>query len=91
MTVLLTSGLLAFLCLDGKGPTIFSWLLSVAGLGTLFSWGSICLARIQFRSVWKYHGHSLDEIPFQALFGVYGSWAGLIFVVLVLVAQSSLL
>jgi len=45
------------------------------------------LAHIRFRSAWAYHGHTLDEIPFKAIFGVYGSWLGLILVILVLIAQ----
>ena len=30
---------------------------------------------------------TVDEIPFQAIFGVYGSWIGVALVVIVLVAQ----
>lgn len=32
-------------------------------------------------------GHSLEELPFQALGGVYGSWFGFTIIVLVLIAQ----
>ena len=102
-------GLLAYINLDSTGEMIFEWLLALSGLSTLFTWGSICLAHIRFRSAWKYHGHvsyinefqnfglyfswkltffqTLDEIPFQAIFGVYGSWIGLGLVVVVLIAQ----
>ena len=47
----------------------------------------ICLAHIRFRAAWKYHGRTVDEIPFKAAFGVWGSWVGLILVFLVLIAQ----
>ena len=63
------------------------WLLALSGLSTLFSWGSICLCHIRFRKAWKVQGHSLEELPFQALGGVYGSWFGIILVSLVMVAQ----
>ncbi|KAG5797562.1 hypothetical protein H9Q69_003422 [Fusarium xylarioides] len=53
----------------------------------LVCWGSICLAHIRFRAAWKYNGHTLDEIPFKAICGVWGSWLGLIFVVVILIAQ----
>ena len=37
-----------------------------------------------------YHqGHTVDEIPFQAIFGVTGSWIGLILCVVVLIATVS--
>ncbi|KAI9845902.1 MAG: Amino-acid permease inda1 [Sclerophora amabilis] len=80
-------GLLAYVNLDAKGPDVFDWLLALSGLAALFTWGSICLAHIRFRHAWSYHGHTVDEIPFHAAFGVWGSWAGLILVILVLIAQ----
>lgn len=80
-------GLLAYINLNETGATIFNWLIALSGLAALFTWGSICYAHIRFRSAWAYHGHTLDEIPFQAIGGVYGSWLGLILVILVLIAQ----
>lgn len=82
-------GCLAFLNLDAAGPVIFDWLLALSGLAMLVCWGSICLAHIRFRAAWKYNGHTLDEIPFKAVCGVWGSWVGLIFVVVILIAQVS--
>ncbi|KAH8656508.1 amino-acid permease inda1 [Tricladium varicosporioides] len=84
---ILACGLLAYVNLASAGPVVFDWLLALSGLAALFTWGSICLAHIRFRSAWKHQGHTLDEIPFKAVFGVYGSWAGLILIVLVLMAQ----
>merc|ERR1712036_9852 len=84
---ILAFGLLGYMNLAATGETVFNWLLSLSGLAALFTWGSICLAHIRFRKAWVYHGHTLDEIPFQAAFGVYGSWVGFILVILVLIAQ----
>jgi len=80
-------GLLAYLNIAAAGPVIFEWLLALSGLAALFTWGSICLAHIRFRRAWKYNGHTLDEIPFPAVFGVWGSWIGIFLVAVVLVAQ----
>ncbi|KAF5006659.1 hypothetical protein FDECE_6993 [Fusarium decemcellulare] len=80
-------GFLAYVNLDPKGGEIFDWLLALSALSTLFTWGSICLAHIRFRKAWLHQGHTLDEIPFRAVGGVYGSWLGLILIVLVLAAQ----
>jgi len=80
-------GLLAYLNLAAAGPVIFEWLLALSGLAALFTWGSICLAHIRFRRAWKYHGHTLEEIPFRSVFGVAGSWIGLGLVAIVLIAQ----
>jgi amino acid permease len=76
--------------LSASRPVVFDWLLALSGLAALFTWGSICLAHIRFRAAWKHHGHTVDEIPFKAAFGVYGSYAGLFLIFLVLVAQVSL-
>ena len=42
---------------------------------------------IRFRKAWKVQGHSVEELPFQAMGGVWGSWLGVILIVLVLIAQ----
>lgn len=84
---LIMTGLLAYVNLSASGPTVFDWLQAISGLAVLFAWGAICLSHIRFRSAWAYHGHSLEEIPFRAIFGVYGSWIGLILCVVVLAAQ----
>lgn len=84
---ILAFGPLAYINLASDGPTVFSWLLALSGLAALFTWGSICLAHIRFRMAWARQGHSLDEIPFKAIGGVYGSWMGLILNIIVLVAN----
>jgi amino acid transporter len=84
---ILACGFLAYINLASTGQIIFTWLLSLSGLAALFTWGSICYAHIRFRQAWKHNGHTLDEIPFRAFGGVYGSWIGIIIIFLVLVAQ----
>ncbi|KAK2612280.1 Amino-acid permease inda1 [Conoideocrella luteorostrata] len=80
-------GLIAFVSLSSSGEVVFAWLQAISGLAALFTWGSICLAHIRFRKAWAYHGHTLDELPFRAAFGVYGSWLGLFLNIVVLIAQ----
>ena len=80
---------LAYITLASTGEIVFNWLLALSGLAALFTWGSICLAHIRFRNAWKYHGHTLDELPFQAPFGIWGSYLGLSLIFLVLAAQVS--
>ncbi|KAG5972854.1 Amino-acid permease inda1 [Claviceps cyperi] len=87
VVAILLCGFIGFVSLNNSGAVVFDWLLALSGLAALFTWGSICLAHIRFRNAWKYHGHTLDEIPFKAIGGVYGSWLGLILCILVLIAQ----
>lgn len=91
VAVHLIAGALAYIQLDSTGEEVFNWFLSLSGLAALFTWGSICLSHIRFRKAWKHQGHTIDEIPFQAIFGVTGSWIGLALCVIVLIATVSLL
>jgi amino acid transporter len=89
VAVHLLCGVLAYVNLSANGPTVFAWLLGLSALAALFTWGSICLAHIRFRKAWALQGHSLDEIPFKAVAGVWGSWIGLGLNILVLAATVS--
>jgi amino acid transporter len=86
--VALVCGLVAYLsCLPGGAAQIFDWLLQLSALSSFFTWASICLAHIRFRSAMKHQGQSIKFLPFRACFGVYGSYLGLILNILCLVAQ----
>ncbi|OTA98597.1 hypothetical protein M426DRAFT_325865 [Hypoxylon sp. CI-4A] len=87
VAALLIFGLLAYINLAAAGDEVFAWLQALSGLAALFTWGSICLSHIRFRKAWAYHGHTLDEIPFKAAGGIWGSYLGLLLNVLVLIAQ----
>ncbi|RYP82834.1 hypothetical protein DL769_001531 [Monosporascus sp. CRB-8-3] len=80
-------GLLAYLANVQSQSTILEWLLSISGLSSIFTWGSICLAHIRFRQGWAAKGHSLQELAFTSQCGVFGSWLGFMFNMLVLVTQ----
>ena len=80
-------GLLAFVNEATAGTEFFNWLLALSGLANFFIWGTICLSHIRFRRGWQVQGHSLDELPYKATFGVYGSYIGLTLNILCLIAQ----
>ena len=86
VVVQLVFGLLAFVQEASVGSQVFSWLLALTGLSYFFIWGSICLCHIRFRAGWKAQGHSLDELPFKAAFGVVGSYIGLTLNILAIIA-----
>ncbi|BGP47346.1 Amino-acid permease inda1 [Rhodotorula kratochvilovae] len=83
----LAFGPIAYVNVVAAGDTVFDWLLGLSGLSTLFTWGSICMCHIRFRKAWRVQGHHLDELPYKAIGGVYGSWCGFLLVCLVLVAN----
>ena len=80
-------GFLAYLGATHKQQDVFNWMLALSGLSSIFTWGSICASHIRFRHAWTLQGHSLDELAFRSPVGVVGSWIGLTFNILVLIAQ----
>ena len=87
LIVVLLFGCLAYINEANDGSTIFTWLLSISGLSNFFTWGSVCLAHIRFRKAWARAGRTTDDLPFAAMFGVWGSWIGLLLNILCLIAQ----
>jgi amino acid transporter len=87
LIVVLLFGCLAYVNEAKKGSMVFTWLLSLSGLSNFFTWGSVCLAHIQFRRAWTRAGRTTDDLPFAAMFGVTGSWIGLGLNILCLIAQ----
>ncbi|TRM60925.1 amino acid permease/ SLC12A domain-containing protein [Schizophyllum amplum] len=87
VVLILAFGAIAYVNVGSEGDTVFDWLLALSGLSTLFTWLSICVCHIRFRAAWKAQGHSLEELPFRALGGAWGSWFGATLIVLVLIAQ----
>jgi len=87
LVAILIWGPVAYVNLCAAGDTIFTWLLALSGLSVLFTWLSVCLCHIRFRRAWKVQGHSLEELPYQAFGGVWGSWFGVVLIILVFIAQ----
>lgn len=82
----LACGLIAYIGLAAQGTVILSWLLSLTGLCYFMIWASICLAHIRLRTAWIAQGYTLEQIPYRAPCGVYGSYTGLFINILCLLA-----
>jgi amino acid transporter len=85
----LIMGALAFLVYSGEDAnnTVFNWLLALSGLSSIFSWGSINLAKIRFRRAWAKSGRDAKDLPWTSPVGVAGSYFGFGFNILVLIFQ----
>lgn len=77
-------GLLCFLAGSDKHSEAFTWMLALSGLSSIFTWGSINLCHVRFRRAMQVQGRSLDELPFKAACGVWGSLYGFILNILIL-------
>jgi len=92
LVAILFSSAFGFICYIVAAGTdtrtqAFNWMLAISGLAAIFNWASICLCHIRFRRAWKLQGHTLDELAYKSQATVYGSYVGLIFNILILIAQ----
>ncbi|GMG22364.1 unnamed protein product [Ambrosiozyma monospora] len=83
----LTIGCLCFLSASDKQSEVFSWLMALSGLSSIFTWFSICLCHLRFRRALQVRQRSTDELAFTAILGVYGSYFGCFFNVFIFVLQ----
>ncbi|KAI5956306.1 hypothetical protein KGF54_000781 [Candida jiufengensis] len=72
---------------DNAQQAAFDWLLALSGLSTIFTWLTINLSHIRFRSALKFQGRSLNELPYVSQTGIWGSYYGLLLNFLFLIAQ----
>lgn len=75
------SGLLCYTVASDKQTEVFTWLMSICGLAVIFTWLSVSLCHIRLRLAMRAQGRTLDELPFVAHSGFYGS----IFAVILLI------
>ncbi|ODV86341.1 hypothetical protein CANARDRAFT_27572 [[Candida] arabinofermentans NRRL YB-2248] len=87
VAISLIFGLLSYLAASPKEGDVFTWLLALSGLSSVFTWGSICFCHIRFRQVLASRGRDTDELAFTSQCGVIGSWFGLGMNILILIAQ----
>lgn len=80
-------GLLGFLASSDNQDTVFTWFFSVCSLAAFFTWAAICFTHLRYRWALNAQGRSTDEVLFVSPLGVWGSWAGLIILVLIVIGE----
>lgn len=80
-------GLLGFLASSSNQDVVFTWFFSVCSLAAFFTWGAICYTHLRYRWALTAQGRSTDEVLFVSPLGTWGSWAGLIILVLIVVGE----
>lgn len=80
-------GLISFIAATDKQDEIFTWLLAISALSSLFTWLSICVAHIRFRAALKFQGRDTNELAYKSQTGVIGSYLGAIIHTIVIIAQ----
>ena len=80
-------GALAFAAASRVQVQMFTWLIALSGLSSIFTWGSINAAHIRFRRAWKLQGFGEEDLGWASPLGVWGSYIGLSMNLLILIAQ----
>ena len=83
----LAFGGLGYLSVCKEQGEIFSWLMALSGLSSIFTWLSICLVHIRFRQALKFQGRSVNELVFKSMSGVIGSWWGVFLNIIILIFE----
>lgn len=68
---------MAFLAVGSGAGVLFSALVTLSGVCTFMTWGTIELLHIRFRNAMRAQGQSVDLLPFKALWYPYGAYAAL--------------
>ncbi|CCH45956.1 General amino acid permease [Wickerhamomyces ciferrii] len=87
MLIPLIFGLFSFIAAYEDQEMIFTWLLSLSGLSTIFTWGLITLSHLRFRSAMHVQGLNVNELSYVSMTGYWGSLVALILMVFVLVSH----
>lgn len=80
-------GMLGFLVVNENQDQVFTWFFSICSLSSFFTWAGICVAHIRFRWGLYAQGRSTEEVIFTSPMGVYGSYAGVIILVLIVMGE----
>lgn len=72
-------GLFSYIACYEDQEKIFTWLLSLSGMSTIFTWMSINISHICFYRALKAQGVNRNTLGYRAPFGIIGSYISLIF------------
>lgn len=67
-------GLLALINAAAGAGKVFEYIVAVSGSATFIAWGCIGVTHIRFRKAWKLQGHSVEDLPFRALWYPWGAY-----------------
>lgn len=65
-------GLLSLLNYTAGPGKVFGYLIAISGAATFIAWGFIGVTHIRLRQAWILQGHTIQELPYKALWYPYG-------------------
>ncbi|CAI4210957.1 unnamed protein product [Parascedosporium putredinis] len=70
-------GALSMMNVSTGAGKAYGYIVNLSGVSTFLVWGAISFTHIRFRRAWIAQGHSVDELPFKALWYPWNAYFGL--------------
>lgn len=70
-------GALSMMNISTGAGRAYSHIINLSGVSTFLVWGAISFIHIRFRSAWKYHGRTPDQLPFKSFGYPWNAYFGL--------------
>ncbi|KAH8657933.1 amino acid permease [Xylariales sp. PMI_506] len=67
-------GLLAMLNYTAGPAKVFAYLVDISGSATYIAWAVIGVTHLRFRRAWIKQGHTVQELPYRAMWYPYGTY-----------------
>ncbi|KAL8305815.1 hypothetical protein RB597_003491 [Gaeumannomyces tritici] len=80
-------GLLGFMNTTESAKKVFEWLMNISGVAGFISWTSIGVSHIAFVRALEAQGISHDSLPYKSPMGVWFSWYGVVFNMIIILTQ----
>lgn len=60
-------GLLSLMNVSTGAAKAYSYIVNLSGVAVFIVWGAVNAYHVRFRQAWKYHGRSVEELPYKGL------------------------
>jgi amino acid transporter len=72
-------GLLALINVASGAGKVFGYIIDIAGSACFIAYAWIGIIHIRFRKAWRLQGHTVEELPFRAMWYPYGAYGLVVF------------
>ncbi|TAQ83817.1 hypothetical protein B7494_g7866 [Chlorociboria aeruginascens] len=77
---------LTYLSVASGGPSlVFNWFQNLTTVASLFTWGSICIAYLQFYKALQAQGVDRNTLVFKSVFQPYLAWFAIVYFIIIII------
>lgn len=64
-------GLISLMNVSTGAANAYGYIVNLSGVAVFIVWGAVNVYHIRFRQAWKFHGRSVDDLPYKGLWFPY--------------------